>query len=402
LNSAEGNIYIQDFQFEVGLVSTDYLESTSVTGKAGVLVDLPRINYDANGENGALLLEPSRVNFVQYSELGTNNSIQGGSITNNEITSPENYTNAFKFLESSANDNHGFYTTISLSSNTYYTASIFVKKLGRRYVGLQSWWSSTKGAIAYFDLDDVESKGTYAHGTNYSASDAKIESYGNDWYRISAVFQSGETTHYYGVVSMDSLWTTGTSYTNNYTGDTSKGFYAYGFQAELGSYPSSYIPNHGESGGVTRAADSCTTDDLQTLNVFNGSQGAVLFEGVKNGETIFSNFVVTANSNTNKSLLVDNSSGTIRLRVWNASSGQDATISTSSVDDGTFKYLIKWNAGSLAVYFNGSSVGTDTITAYSYTNVNLKEGTFSNNYIKQFTLFDEVPTDAECVTLTTL
>ena len=40
--------------------STDYLDSGATTAKAGVLIDLPRINYDANGENGSLLLEPSR------------------------------------------------------------------------------------------------------------------------------------------------------------------------------------------------------------------------------------------------------------------------------------------------------------------------------------------------------
>ena len=50
------------------MVSTDYLDSGATTAKAGVLIDLPRINYDANGENGSLLLEPSRQQLLQYSE----------------------------------------------------------------------------------------------------------------------------------------------------------------------------------------------------------------------------------------------------------------------------------------------------------------------------------------------
>ena len=58
----------QDAQLETGLVATDYLDSGATTAKAGVLIDLPRINYDANGENGSLLLEPQSGNLVAFSE----------------------------------------------------------------------------------------------------------------------------------------------------------------------------------------------------------------------------------------------------------------------------------------------------------------------------------------------
>jgi len=374
VSGTSGNILIQNAQLESGLVATEYLESTSVTGKAGVLVDLPRINFDANGENGALLLEPSRQQLLQYSEYFDGWTGNGASITTNSTTSPEGVQNASTITGVSGNNR--IYLLETTTSGTTYTLSFYAKKGTSSTIGLD-FINVSSGTTFNFD--------TKSWGTNAAWDLFDYEELDNGWFRLYGVIDSNTTSAGIGIYVE--------------SGETA---YIFGAQLEAGSYPSSYIPNHGESGGVTRAADSCTTDDLQTLNVFNGSQGAVLFEGVKNGETIFSNFVVTANSNTNKSLLVDNSSGTIRLRVWNASSGQDATISTSSVDDGTFKYLIKWNAGSLAVYFNGSSVGTDTITAYSYTNVNLKEGTFSNNYIKQFTLFDEVPTDAECVTLTTL
>ena len=350
------NIYIQNAQLESSMVATDYLDSGATTAKAGVLIDLPRINYDANGENGALLLEPQRANLVPYSEYFGGWSVNSNiTRTSNYIVSPDGTKNATR-LQFTAN---GFCSnkTQSLAS---YTISCYAKR----------------------NDSGTQNVGFFTNGSNAVNSAWAVTS---EWKRFSYTFPA---------LNAGAMGIAGVS-----GADIS----VYGFQIEgLATYPSSYIPNHGTSSGVTRAADDTSVSDLQNLNVFNGSQGAVLFEGVKNGETIFSNFVVTANSNTNKSLLVDNSSGTIRLRVWNASSGQDATIATSSVDDGTFKYLIKWNAGSLAVYFNGSSVGTDTITAYSYTNVNLKEGTFSNNYIKQFTLFDEVPTDAECVTLTTL
>ena len=39
VSGTSGSIYIQSAQLEKSLVATDYLDSTSVTGKAGVLVD---------------------------------------------------------------------------------------------------------------------------------------------------------------------------------------------------------------------------------------------------------------------------------------------------------------------------------------------------------------------------
>ena len=54
--------------------STDYLDSGATTAKAGVLIDLPRINYDANGENGSLCVRADRVSsycsIVEYFDGG--------------------------------------------------------------------------------------------------------------------------------------------------------------------------------------------------------------------------------------------------------------------------------------------------------------------------------------------
>ena len=96
--STSGNILIQSAQLESGLVATDYLNSTDVTAKAGVLIDLPRINYDANGENGALLLEGSRTNFINYSEYAGGWATIDANITktDNAATSPEGVNNAVK------------------------------------------------------------------------------------------------------------------------------------------------------------------------------------------------------------------------------------------------------------------------------------------------------------------
>ena len=61
-----GFIYIQDAQAELGLVATDVLTSGATTAKAGILEDMPRIDYTSG--TGALLLEGLRTNSIIHSE----------------------------------------------------------------------------------------------------------------------------------------------------------------------------------------------------------------------------------------------------------------------------------------------------------------------------------------------
>ena len=60
--TANEYIYIQDAQLEKGLVATDYIETGATTAKAGILEDMPRIDYTSG--SGALLLEPGRTNIA--------------------------------------------------------------------------------------------------------------------------------------------------------------------------------------------------------------------------------------------------------------------------------------------------------------------------------------------------
>src|SRR5210317_637514 len=46
-NSTSGSIYIQDAQLEQGLVATDYIETTTTSVSAGILEDMPRLDYSS-------------------------------------------------------------------------------------------------------------------------------------------------------------------------------------------------------------------------------------------------------------------------------------------------------------------------------------------------------------------
>jgi len=386
---ALGSVYLQNLQIESGLCSTDYLNSTDVTAKSGVLIDLPRINYDANGENGNLLLEPSRQQLLQYSEYFGSYTPLSATITDNVATSPEGLINAASFIETSASGRHRTSTnSFSVTSGNAYTLSMFAKiASGSRLLCLNADYLFN--ARAYFNLASGSVEGT-------DSGSASIEDYGNGWYRCSITGTSsitGSSIAYFGLED-------GTS-DNGYVGDGTSGHYWYGIQAEAASYSSSYIPNHGSTGGVTRAADSCL--DGGNSDVFNNSEG-VLF--IKSS-------AIAADS-TNKVITISDGTTANRVQIYYNSSNNiiggvagQAAISYSGDITETTKIAFKYKANDFALWVNGVEVGTDNVgSAPSGLNqINFHNGASGSPFygnMKQLVYFNEALSDSELATLTTL
>jgi hypothetical protein len=393
-----GSIYIQSAQLETGLVATDVLTSGATTAKAGVLVDLPRINFDANGENGNLLLEPSRQNKIQYSEYfggwGQINTIN----TANALTSPEGLQNANKLIAASGVNNNVINQQISAGT---YTASVFAKK--GEFEGL---FIGSGPTGAFFNLN------TYAYRTHYQSAPTsyKIEDYGNGWHRYSITFTiSGNDSLYIG--PNDNV-----SNTLGVTGNNSNGIYIYGAQIEEATYPSSYIPNHGESGGVTRAADSCSvTGASDVIGQTEGTLYAEVDWNVKpeSGSPVIG--ILTLNNGANNlqnSILLGierQSGGTNRVYCFVINSNvTQAELFGSAITDGVYKIAVSYKENDFALYVNGSQIATDTsgsVPALSEVLLGKRFGTDTYNTsdgIKQATLFKERLSNAELATLTTL
>ena len=334
---------------------------------------IPRIDFQGNTK-GALLLEPSRTNYLlQSNQFDTTWGTSSATVTSGQI-GVGGSSNAWLLNSSS----EGYLFQYLTNGNTL---SIYAKAGSVNNIRLKIF--GTSNGEGYFNL----SNGT--KGASSGLEDSSIESVGNGWYRcnISINFTASLVRIYPSVNSSSSTGTNGYVYIQN-------------AQVEAGSYATSYIPTSGSA--VTRVADSCTRNSLQT-GILGSNTGTSYFEGVKSTEGVFFNVVLTAQANTTKSFLIDSSGSSIRLRVWNASSGQDATITTSAVSIGKFKYLIKWNSTSLKVFFNGSLVGSGSFTAYPYSNLNLIEGAnFSNNKLSDIKLYNTEITDQEAIALTTI
>ena len=170
-------------------------------------------------------------------------------------------------------------------------------------------------------------------------------------------------------------------------------------QVEQGSYPTSYIPNH-SGGSVTRGTDVFDST-LDTTNIFNTNEGTLY---VETKEALF----IDEPSNANFIGLTETSSGNyFRFRgrsdaIFSQAFGW-AVFATVSNDSDFRKYLFKWNATEVKFYINGTLLETVTPTA-TFNPDEFRIGSFITTIsnIKQFLIFPEALSDAECITLTTI
>ena len=385
-NGTDG-ILIQNAQLETGMVATDYLDSGATTAKAGVLIDLPRIDYSSGA--GALLLEPQRVNVITQSEYFAA-WIQFNTLnTANAITSPEGVQNANKLIAASGVNNNVIYQ--GLSAGTY-TASIFAKK--GEFEGLVIATGTTG---AFFNLNTNTYRNFYASPPSY-----KIEDYGNGWYRYSITFtEAGANNLYIG--PNDNI-----SNTLGVTGNNSDGIYIFGAQLEAGSYPTSYIPNHGTSSGVTRAADVCTGGG--SAESINSTEG-VLYAEISALADDFANYkfisLYDGTFDNFCDIYFGDASNRISVRV-RSGGGSIINMFFAVSDVKAFhKVAISWKSNEFKFFVNGVSKGLNTSGAVptGLNTLDFHQPSNGNPFygnVKQVAVFNEALSNSELATLTTL
>ena len=354
-NDTDG-VLIQNAQVEKGLVATDYLDSTDVTGKAGVLVDLPRINYDANGENGSLLLEPSRQNLVAYSEYfgGWNKSTSAITITQNYGISPEGVKNSSRVQFTGASQHINISTSLGVGVTS--TGSVYIK--------------GTAGETIQFDTGGA----------------GALKTLTGDWQRI-------EVTS----TSVSSLLLI-----NTFNGATARDIEVYGAQVEPNaSYPSSYIPTMGTS--ETRAADSCSVTGAS--DVIGQTEGTMFFELTTIANSQYKRLSLNNGSYTNSIVFDFQDNNVLIAKAFNGGIPILSISSSVAIAD-IRKIAIAYKNNDYAFYVNGSLMGTLTsivvpsgLSAFGFDLAGNQK--FEGN-IKQALLFKERLTNAELATLTTL
>ena len=393
-NSTDG-VFLQHFQFEQGLVATDYIETGASTAQAGILEDLPRLDYGASCPS--LLLEPQRSNLIGNSEYfgAWNNVTYPVTITSNSATSPDGNTNAALITPTSGNSRHATRdTNVAAVSGTTYTLSAFFKKAGSRYVVLgdsgDSLWHLVTADLNNGTITDEEN----ATGT--------IEPYENDWYRVTCTFTR---TNAVTIQTFLGASPTDTNTAAPSFDDTSLTAYIYGFQVEAESYPTSYIPTYGSA--VTRSQDLTTAD---TSSFYTDSSSGTLFTELSfplAADGNYNGWFFWNGSGYNRIVLQrrgDSGRGQIEVRINNTTQASIISSSVITLED-NHKMLVRWDGNVFTFFIDGVNIGSDTSNdVYSGTDLNelASRPTYNAANIKQILLFPTALTDSECIALTTL
>jgi len=227
--------------------------------------NVPRFDHDpTTGESLGLLIEESRTNLVEYGDFTTGWTEYGGTATSTTATTaPDGTFTAKKITSKGDQSTAGIYDSIQYSANTTYTHTTWLKAGTVTIAGITvnsgGKWASSN--YPYITVNLSTGAVTASGGVS-----AKATAYPNGWYKLEA------TGTFAGNTQVDAIWVhsqTGSSM----SGDTSSYYYAWGPQAEQGTFATSYIPTSGTA--VTRAADTATIKGTNFSSWYNKNEGTV-------------------------------------------------------------------------------------------------------------------------------
>jgi hypothetical protein len=303
----------------------NFTRSTSATrvNKDGLIEvvtnNKPRIDF-LNDSNGALLLEPTRSNLILNSEKLSLSPIKSGTFTNDFAISPDGTQNATKLT--ATNLDPYFYQPVSFAAASY-TASIYIKGIG----------------------NSIGKDFRIVIGTNLS-TDLIIPS---EWTRFeyTATMSSGSANAGIEIPNPAIV------------GDE---VLIWGWQAEQGSYATSYIPTQGAT--ATREAEVCTQTPLS--GIIGQTEGTILLD-----------FEFIAPDGVKVLFNLDGNANNKRIEFWmngyvlNGFIGGSVNIPIGNITitEGRYKAAIAYNElGNQAFYVNGVQIGIST-TPYTISNL---------------------------------
>jgi len=215
--------------------------------------DAARFEYAADGQSEGLLIEAQATNLQTYSSDFTSWSGQNRvTTTANVAIAPNGLLEAdIVIANTSSTQSHNLSNTLLLASGTTYTASVYAKDAGQRYIQL----SGSTGAFGSSQYATFDLQTGSVDTTGVTASAVSV---GNGWYRIQATMTA--TASVTGGVSIGLANSATASRLPLFAGNEYDGVLCWGFQTEVGSSASSIISTSGAA--ATRSADSCSVADF--------------------------------------------------------------------------------------------------------------------------------------------
>ena len=318
--------------------------------------DRPRIDYK-DSEDGVFLLEKAATNLATYSNKSSEWSKTNWVTTDNYAVSPDGTQNAFRAVSS---NNSGFLYIGSNGSSGTNTLSVYVKSN-----------TNTNQKFRFF-----------ANGATLFSDDFTATS---EWTRVQFSYTFSAVTA--GLYSA--------------TNELSDVLF-FGFQHEVNSHATSYIPTQGTI--QTRVQE--TASGSGNSEVFNSEQG-ILFANIAANANDGSDREITLSdgTNTNRVVIGYNTSNQIVVAVISGSVQMLNTVTTDILLNK--KIVLKYKQNDFALWIDGIKVYTDLIgSTFSENTLNQisfnRPDTNASVYgkIKELAYYNEVLTDLELETLT--
>lgn len=376
-------IFIWGAQLVEGTTAQTYLPTTD-------RLNFPRLSY-MYGSCPSALLEPQRTNLALWSEDFTNAvwSKTAVTVTGNTTTSPDGNTTADTISATASTGQHLVQNGSHVATTN--TASIYAKKGTHKF--FQIFSGANSQAYANFDLDSG------VVGTLGTISTSSIQNVGNGWYRCTMTFTATSNSIFrWALVSSASA-----AFSESWAATGSENLYLWGAQAELGAYPTTYIPT--TSATATRVADSFSRSNIYTNGLISASGGTWFVELRGNVSYVRDSVAVNLflgdniSSPSNALVIRSASASATRLSIQKVIAGAFTILATPSTD--TIKVAFKWNGTSADVFVNG----TKEVSATAFTTTNMEFLACISQittFIQQMALFPTPLTDAQCQTITTL
>ncbi len=385
--TTDSSVYIQDAQLNHGLIAQDYVETTTTPVVEGLTADLPRLDYSGGASCPSLLLEPSRTNLLPHSEYAEGTfTLDNTSVSYNNLISPEGVKNAVLLSATggSALNSMRYYNLPNTAGN--YSYSFFLK-------AGTSESCRIRVHDGVNDLYEIFNPQTITEGTTSGDLGLTFKDFGNDWWRVTFSRSIDAAAAYHR------FW-----FYPDFDGED-RNITIYGFQAEAGNYPTSYIPTYGTA--AVRGEDAALKTGIDSL--IDDNKGTLYMEVTPTNFEGDQRFGVSDNVGQNR----------IVLRLFNPSNLQLSAVINSSVEisisnsgytaGNTYKIAGAWEQNNAVIYINGVQVATDT-NCNTSASAPLNRISFDNgvgtakweNPVKQTLYFPTRLTNAELAALTTI
>jgi len=385
---------------------------------------VPRLDYYSSGGTAgcpALLVEASGTNLIVQSQnwlaSGWRSDATGNvttvSATTGTLDPLGTYTaNAISPTSGSAiHLKVGSEGSAIFTSGTIYTESGFFKQGtgdAGRYV--QMTYPAARFSQNGFANFDLQAGAVVASGgTADTNRAARIENYGNGWYRCSFTATCTSTGTENGFTAI-LITASGSTRAPSFAGTTTDVLYGWGAQTETGSIATSYIPT------TTTSA----TRNAEVIPLSGAVSGCI---GQSEG-TIYAEVDLRASASSSARRIVNMSvdgSNLLSLEIPNAgtsvefsavSGGSSVTATASGITTGIYKIAVGYNsaASGTVLYVNGTLRDTKTIAIPNLSAAVLGlgvrgdggAGTQFNDRIRAAALYTTRLTNAELAALTTL